>query len=143
MKAWAECRTESAGRQWPSGARSVHSPVLCQDESSDLRPHLEANLDQVAEPAIDVHSAARGQVKGTSGVPLVLHRHEWRRQERRFALSAMGMAGQYPPFEPTPGRIVGAVRIVAERQRRTLSVVAGQGLARTEAPGPQSSTPTN
>ena len=52
---------------------------LAELEHGDFRAHVEANAEEVANAAADVHSAVLGQFEFTRGVAFVEYRQERRR----------------------------------------------------------------
>ena len=85
----------------------------CQAERRDFRPHVEADAEQVAKGAVDVHAPAVAQVYRARHVALVFHRHSERRQEGQPALAAVRVTGQAQaddPVQPARQRLGESIR---------------------------------
>ena len=75
-----------------------------ESEQRELRTHVEANLDEKAEPAVDVHRASGSDVERARRVPLVADGEDGWRKEGRLHLTAVRVAGQHPAAHAVPER---------------------------------------
>src|SRR3712207_7726799 len=74
-------------RSVPAGSREP-SALRYQPERRDLRPHVEPDLDQVPETAVDVEAAAVRERDLAGGVALVAHGQERRSEEHTSELQS-------------------------------------------------------
>ena len=88
--------------------------IPLQGEDGDFGADVEADLEEVADAAADIKLAVVGELKLAGGVAAVFDGEKRRREEGRFALAAMGVAGKDPAAVAVPAREVGGVGIVAE-----------------------------
>src|SRR5207302_649897 len=104
-----------------------------QGEDGDIGAHVEADVVQVAEGAVDVEAAAVEEVDLTGGVAAVLHGQDGGGEQGRLALAAVGVAAQDPAAVAGPARLVGGVGVVAEGEVGAVGGEAGQHLLGGEA----------
>src|SRR5579883_3176542 len=91
----------------------------------------------MTQPAIDVHEPPIPEVKLTRGVATICHRQKRRRKERRFALSAVRVAGKDPAAKIVPHWQIRRIGVVAQSDGRLVWLELRQYVARTKVGSPQ------
>ena len=106
-------------------------------KNRDLGPHVEADSQEVPQAAIDIQAAVVGEGEFAGCVAAVRDGQQGRRQERRFALAAVRVAGEDPAATCREGGTVDRVGVVAEGERGAAPVDLGNDRVGFEARAPE------
>ena len=108
-----------------------------QIEKRDLWPHVDPNLQEMANSSIDIERATVVQIELAARVSTVLHRQQRWRQKWRLALASVGVTAQHPSLIAVPSRPIDSIGIVALDDRGAMAIQRGQRAYRIEATPPE------